>query len=357
MKKLAIVTVTALMFLGQSCNTGNKNKESNKKENDELSAIFTKGSERSNTESEFQTSIENGGANEDDAINAGSYQDRFGLGTYNTKQVVEELLYIERNTEPIDEAHKKRILVTGSTGGLGQLAAMYLIERGHEVVVHARNESRAKDVRRDFPDAFGVVIGDYSDLEQTRQMAGQINEFGTFDVIIHNVGVYGASAEVMLDVNSLSPYILTSLVNKPQHLIYITSDLHRSGSLKFDEIISDTPNINYGDTKLQMITLAMTISRYWPDIQVNAIRPGWVPTLMGFHNGNTTTPDSLRKGYMTYIWLAEGLEEGTEVTGGYFFQSKVENSFNSIIHDETMQDQLMQSYETKTGISFPRNQE
>lgn len=297
---------------------------------------------------------DNTSENEDDIINAGSNANRFGLGTYNTKQVVEELLYIERNTDLIDEAHKKRILVTGSTGGLGQLTAMYLIERGHEVVVHARNESRAKDVRKDLPDAFGVVLGDFSDLEQTRQMADQINEFGRFDVIIHNVGVYGAPADKMLKVNSLSPYILTSMVKKPQHLIYITSDLHRSGSLKFGEIVSDRPNITYGDTKLQLITLAMTVSRYWPDIHVNAIRPGWVPTLMGFHNGNATTPDSLRKGYMTYIWLAEGLEDGTDVTGGYFFQSKVENSFNSIIHNETMQDQLMQAYETKTGISFPR---
>ncbi|TCK89092.1 NAD(P)-dependent dehydrogenase (short-subunit alcohol dehydrogenase family) [Natranaerovirga hydrolytica] len=309
--------------------------------------------EESNNEPVVQVPVEN----EDGGTSVGMDRDRFGLGAYNTEQVVEELLYIEANTEPIDEAHKKRILVTGSTGGLGQLTAMYLIERGHEVVVHARNESRAEDVRRDLPNAFGVVIGDFSDLEQTRQMADQINEFGTFDVIIHNAGVYGAPAEEMLNVNSLSPYILTSLVNKPKHLIYITSDLHRSGSLKFDEIVSDTPNITYSDTKLQIITLSMTVSRYWPDVQVNAIQPGWVATLMGFHDGNTTTPDDLRAGYMTYVWLSEGLEEGTDVTGGYFFQSKVDNSFNSIIHDETAQDQLMEAYEMKTGIPFPRNQE
>jgi NAD(P)-dependent dehydrogenase (short-subunit alcohol dehydrogenase family) len=313
--------------------------------------------EQSNNIPEVPAPVENENtdANANGGTNTGSAGDRFGLGTYNTEQVVEELLYIEANTEPIDEAHRKRILVTGSTGGLGQLAAMYLIERGHEVVVHARNESRAEDVRRDLPGALGVVTGDLSDLEQTRKMAEQINEFGTFDVIIHNAGVYGAPAEEMLNVNSLSPYILTSLVNKPQHLIYITSDLHRGGSLKFDEIVSNTPNITYGDTKLQIITLAMTVSRYWPDIQVNAVQPGWVPTLMGFHDGNATTPDDLRAGYMTYVWLAEGLEDGTDVTGGYFFQSKVDNNFNPIIHDETSQDQLMEAYETKTGIPFPRD--
>ncbi|MEM1506185.1 SDR family NAD(P)-dependent oxidoreductase [Domibacillus sp. 8LH] len=293
--------------------------------------------------------------NGDKGNNASPDGERFGLGTYNTEQVVEELLYIEANTEPVDEAHRKRILVTGSTRGLGQLAAMYLIERGHQVVVHARSESRAEDVRRDLPNALGVVIGDFSDLEQTRQLADQINEFGTFDVIIHNAGVYGAPAEEMLNVNSLSPYILTSLVNKPQHLIYISSDQHLEGNLKVEEIVSDTPSINYSDTKLQILALAMTVSRYWPDIQVNAIQPGWVPTLMGFHNGNKTTPDDLRAGYMTYVWLAEGIEEGTDATGKYFFQSEEDSNVNPVIYDEPSQDQLIEAYETKTGIPFPRD--
>ncbi|MEK3685037.1 SDR family NAD(P)-dependent oxidoreductase [Paenibacillus sp. FSL R10-2736] len=297
---------------------------------------------------------DNGDSENNSSQNEGT-EGRFGLGTYNTEEVVEELLYIEENTEPVDKAYRKKIFITGSTGGLGELAAKYLIERGHEVVVHARNESRAEDVRRDLPEALGVVIGDFSDLEQTRQLADQINAFGTFDVIIHNAGVYGAPSEEMLNVNSLSPYILTSLVNKPQHLIYISSDQHLGGNLKVEEIVNDAPNINYNDTKLQILTLAMTVSRYWPDIQVNAIQPGWVPTLMGFHNGNTTTPDDLRAGYMTYVWLAEGIEEGTDVTGKYFFQSKEDPRVNSVIYDATAQDQLIEAYETKTGTSFPRD--
>ena len=37
-----------------------------------------------------------------------------------------------------------RIFITGSTDGLGKLAAKQLINQGHRVVVHARNAEREK---------------------------------------------------------------------------------------------------------------------------------------------------------------------------------------------------------------------
>jgi NAD(P)-dependent dehydrogenase (short-subunit alcohol dehydrogenase family) len=40
-----------------------------------------------------------------------------------------------------------RILVTGSTDGLGLAAARQLLEDGHQVIAHARNRVRADEVR------------------------------------------------------------------------------------------------------------------------------------------------------------------------------------------------------------------
>jgi short-subunit dehydrogenase len=36
-----------------------------------------------------------------------------------------------------------RVFITGSSDGLGQMAAQLLIEQGHSVVLHARSEQRA----------------------------------------------------------------------------------------------------------------------------------------------------------------------------------------------------------------------
>ena len=38
-----------------------------------------------------------------------------------------------------------RVIITGSSDGLGLMAARLLIEQGHEVVLHGRNEGRSRD--------------------------------------------------------------------------------------------------------------------------------------------------------------------------------------------------------------------
>ena len=152
----------------------------------------------------------------------------YGVGIYNTEQVADELVWIDQNVRPTG-GQTKRILVTGSTGGAGQLAAAYLMKRGHTVVAHARNAQRAADVRRDLPGLEDVVTGDLLDLDQTRALADQINALGVFDVIIHNAGEYGLSDSELLNSNSLSPYLLTALVTPPRQLSYLSSDQHQIG--------------------------------------------------------------------------------------------------------------------------------
>ena len=38
-----------------------------------------------------------------------------------------------------------RVFITGSSDGLGLMAARLLIDQGHEVVLHGRNEGRSRD--------------------------------------------------------------------------------------------------------------------------------------------------------------------------------------------------------------------
>src|SRR5690349_2739207 len=109
-----------------------------------------------------------------------------------------------------------RIFITGSAGGLGQLSARMLIEQGHKVVLHARNVERGHDALKKNPDAETVLIADLSNLEETKRLAWQVNELGTFDAVIHNAGVYQTSSKEIFAVNTLAPYSLTSLIRKPK---------------------------------------------------------------------------------------------------------------------------------------------
>src|SRR5438093_12868098 len=78
-----------------------------------------------------------------------------------------------------------RVLITGSSDGLGLRAAQRLIAAGHEVVLHARNQGRARDAQTAAPKAHGVVVGDLASIAETRRRADQANQSGPFDAIIH----------------------------------------------------------------------------------------------------------------------------------------------------------------------------
>ena len=135
-----------------------------------------------------------------------------------------------------------RIFITGSTDGLGRAAAGVLMGEGHDVVLHARTRERAAALGDLAPDAAGDVIGDLSSAAQTRELAAQVNRLGRMDAVIHNAGVYLEPSRATtadghartLAVNTLAPYTLTALIDRPDRLIYLSSGLHRAaaGSLR-----------------------------------------------------------------------------------------------------------------------------
>jgi NAD(P)-dependent dehydrogenase (short-subunit alcohol dehydrogenase family) len=76
----------------------------------------------------------------------------------------------------------------GPADGLGRLAAQVLLQDGHRVVVHVRNSGRLRAVRNLVDRGAAVVVGDLSDIEQTRHLARDVNRLGRMDAVIHNAG-------------------------------------------------------------------------------------------------------------------------------------------------------------------------
>src|SRR5438270_12598302 len=122
-----------------------------------------------------------------------------------------------------------RIFITGSADGLGQLAARALVTQGHQVVLHARDETRARQALQKVPGAETVVTGDLGSIDDTIQLSSKVNALGSFDAVIHNAGVYRTASKEIFAVNTLAPYVLTCLITKPNRLIYLSSDMHLSG--------------------------------------------------------------------------------------------------------------------------------
>jgi short-subunit dehydrogenase len=136
-----------------------------------------------------------------------------------------------------------RIFITGSSDGIGQIMARNLIAQGHKVTLHARSAKRGEEAMAAAPGAEGVLIADLSSISQTKQLASEANETGVFDTVIHNAAVGFRDSyrktedgiEHVFAINSLAPYILTCLMEKPQKLLYMSSGMHPGG----DESLKD----------------------------------------------------------------------------------------------------------------------
>ena len=107
------------------------------------------------------------------------------------------------------------VFITGSSDGLGLMAARLLIGQGHEVLLHGRNEARSRDALAAAAGAKGVVSGDLASIAGARTVADQVNKLGRFDAVIHNAGVGYREGRVerepgvpsVFTVNVLAPYI------------------------------------------------------------------------------------------------------------------------------------------------------
>lgn len=243
-----------------------------------------------------------------------------------------------------------RIFITGSADGLGQLAAQALIAQGHKVVLHARNKTRGREALDRVPGAEGVVTADLGSIDETKQLASKVNALGTFDAVIHNAGVYNAPAEEIFNVNTLAPYILTCLIERPKRLIYLSSDMHLQGHSKLDSFRTDAGRITYSDSKLHVLMLCMAAARKWPEVYANAVDPGWVPTKMGGRGA----PDDLQEGYETQAWLAVSDDEKAKVSGRYFHHQK-ESRHNPEADVVLSQERFLSLCEELTGVAFPRS--
>src|SRR5690242_10072069 len=138
-----------------------------------------------------------------------------------------------------------RVFISGSSTGLGLMAGQLLIEQGHRVVLHARNDERRETASRALPQADAVVVGDLSTVRGARHVADQVNHLGRFDAVIHNAGIgYRERKHIQTEdglphvfgVNVLAPYILTALIERPSRLVYLSSGMHHGADANLDDL-------------------------------------------------------------------------------------------------------------------------
>jgi NAD(P)-dependent dehydrogenase (short-subunit alcohol dehydrogenase family) len=254
-----------------------------------------------------------------------------------------------------------RVFITGSSDGLGLMAAKLLIAQGHDVVLHGRNDERCRDARAAAPGARDAVSGDFSTIGGAKAVADSINSLGRFNAVIHNAGIgyreprradMASGVPNVFAVNVLAPYILTALIERPDRLIYVSSGMHQGVRPRIDDLLWTKRAWNgalaYAESKLCDVLLAFAVARRCKTVLSNALEPGWVPTKMG----GPSAPGDMQKAHVTQAWLATSDDPLARSTGDYFYHQKLREP-NPIARDVKIQDELLAECARISGIRFP----
>jgi short-subunit dehydrogenase len=117
---------------------------------------------------------------------------------------------------------KKTILITGSTDGIGKIAANKLAMEGHEIILHGRNPKKLELTIQELitesnNSNIKGYVANFSNLDEVKKLAKNIkSDYSKIDVIINNAGIFKSSAEtksgidIRIVVNYLAPYLLTN---------------------------------------------------------------------------------------------------------------------------------------------------
>ncbi|MEM7373161.1 MAG: SDR family NAD(P)-dependent oxidoreductase [Bacteroidota bacterium] len=261
---------------------------------------------------------------------------------------------------------KKTILITGSTDGIGKLAAIRFAKEGHELYLHGRNSEKLAQVIEEIktlsanPDIDGFVA-DFSDLSAVRQMTeAVIGKLAKLDVLINNAGVYKSAAQLNQDgldirfvVNYFAPYIQTHALipllrkgTEPRvlNLSSAAQSLISWKALTGQEHLSE--RATYAQSKLAITMWSFHLARTVPDISVIAVNPGSLLNTNMVREAFGHHWSSADKGADILYDLA--LSEAYKgITGKYFDNDSGDfGGAHQDAHKETVIEQLIRTTET-----------
>ncbi|MEM6998911.1 MAG: SDR family NAD(P)-dependent oxidoreductase [Pseudomonadota bacterium] len=135
---------------------------------------------------------------------------------------------------------KKRILITGSTDGIGLATAEMLLGQGHHVLLHGRDKAKLKQTEKKFSTlkvggSIQSYSADLSNMCEVKDLAKALVENNIkLDVLVNNAGVFKTPEPITKDgldvrfaVNTIAPYLLTKqllpILNKNGRVINLSS--------------------------------------------------------------------------------------------------------------------------------------
>jgi NAD(P)-dependent dehydrogenase (short-subunit alcohol dehydrogenase family) len=229
---------------------------------------------------------------------------------------------------PVDE---QRVLVTGSTDGLGRRVAAELAARGARVLVHGRDPGRVDAAAREVGAEDGIVA-DLGELAQVRRLAEQAGEL---DALVNNAGVIeperrgsADGLELTFAVNHLSHFLLTELLvprlREPARIVNVSSI--GQAPLDFGDLLLERGYDGYtayAKSKLAQVLFTLELAGRLAgcDITVNALHPATLMDTKMVRDNMSRVQSSVEEGAEAVLTLVTDPElDG--VTGRFFDRTR-----------------------------------
>ena len=235
----------------------------------------------------------------------------------------------------------KTILITGSTDGIGKLAAIKLAQAGHNIYIHGRKSEKLTAVIAEVKAISGNqnikgFIADFSDLKAVRNMAAEVkNEISSLDILINNAGVFNSPIaqtkdgfDIRFAVNYFAPVVLTNALlpiietSPDPRIINLSSAAQDTVNYDlFAGNIQASERAAYGQSKLALTMWSFHLAQKHPNITITPVNPGSLLNTNMVKEAFGTFWSSAEKGADILYDLAE-LPEYKGVTGQYFDNDK-----------------------------------
>jgi NAD(P)-dependent dehydrogenase (short-subunit alcohol dehydrogenase family) len=239
----------------------------------------------------------------------------------------------------------RRVLVTGSTDGIGRATARELAARGLSVIVHGRSKTKVDAalaaLRAEVPggELDGVAF-DLGTLAGARRGAQAVLELAPeLHVLVNNAGIFATErvlnedgVEASFAVNYLGPFVLTELLaprleasaagGVPSRVIDVASIAHTRGRIHVDDLTLAagwTGYAAYAQSKLANVMHALSLAERRDPAKLVAysLHPGVIATKLLRQGFGPVQGQAADQGARTAVRLAAG-ESVDEPSGTYF---------------------------------------
>jgi NAD(P)-dependent dehydrogenase (short-subunit alcohol dehydrogenase family) len=190
-------------------------------------------------------------------------------------------------------------IVTGASGGLGEVTARELAGAGAQVILAVRNTEKGEAAAQQMTGDVEVRRLDLQDLSSVRDFADGVD---TVDVLVNNAGImatpYALTAvdfEGQIGTNHLGHFALTNLLlpKLTDRVVTVSSVMHRIGRISLDDLNWKTRRYSawpaYGQSKLANLLftseLQQRLDTVGSSLRALAAHPGFSNTNLQGHSG------------------------------------------------------------------------